>query len=264
MSSKNFTFVNDADSSAGEYFVPNDTVSIVPGTIPGSPDGYDAVGAMKFVIVTVVFYSIFGVLCALSTKIIRRRKNRIDMNQRESIARYLKLERKLKIDGYKMKLMSETRQWRQKHFSNKKILERTGSIESTTYDTECCQEKTQKSFPFNLYNISEENEISDDNTLKHPEYNTTDSFYRQVETDGVRLHDTPLGELDYADNWPQKSREQAEKLTVVNLNNVVTAAENWKSQSTHRIGDDLDGQAKPKCTFDTAVEIERYVTVSAT
>ncbi|KAK3581917.1 hypothetical protein CHS0354_037590 [Potamilus streckersoni] len=230
MSSKNFTYVHDL--GAGEHVVPNDTVSVVPDTRSGSPDGYDAAGAMKFVIVTVVFYSIFGVLCALSTKIIRRRKHRIDMNQRENIARYLKLERKLKIDGYKMRVMFETRQWRQKLLNNKGKIKWIGSIDSKSYNTECCQEKVEKDNQLILYNISEENEISDANTVKHPEYNISELSYRQVNTDDVILLKI-LEEVDYSDNLRQKSCEMAENQTEASQNKVVTDAAETGIASLH-------------------------------
>ncbi|KAK3581916.1 hypothetical protein CHS0354_037589, partial [Potamilus streckersoni] len=232
MSSKNFTYINDAGSGEVKYFVPNDTVTMVTGTKSGSPDRYDSVGALKFIIVTVVFYSIFGVLCALSSKIMKRKTQRQDMNQDENIASFLKLERKLKMDGYKMRMMIETRRWRQKYSRDKDNIARTKSLKGEKYDSEHTLEDIKKRNQLDLCQIKKENEIS------HVKYSVasdiSESFNRHVDQ-GFKVSFGDIGEKYHPKQFQNKSKH----LSVSRPPEEETSSENLKSQSTHRSGLDL-------------------------
>lgn len=71
-------------------------------------DSYDAQGAMQFIIATVLVYSIIGVFCTLCLRIKRiHGKGHQSYLQDESVAKYLKTEDSLKLDGKKMKWMQE-------------------------------------------------------------------------------------------------------------------------------------------------------------
>lgn len=72
------------------------------------PEDYDAEGAMKFIIATILLYSIFGVFCTLFLRIKRvRGKGHQNYLQDESVTRYLKTENLLKLDSRKMKWLEE-------------------------------------------------------------------------------------------------------------------------------------------------------------
>lgn len=71
-------------------------------------DTYDQQGAMHFIIATVLVYSILGVFCTLINRIRRLRgKSHENYVHDESISKYLKKEKILKMDGRKMKLLYE-------------------------------------------------------------------------------------------------------------------------------------------------------------
>ena len=72
-------------------------------------DDYDHVGAMQFIIVTVLVYSTIGVCCTLVVRIRRSQTHKSHPLhvQDEHIQKYLKSEKYLKDDGFKMKLAFE-------------------------------------------------------------------------------------------------------------------------------------------------------------
>ena len=79
-------------------------------TSTAAPDGiYDGVGALKFIVCTVVVYSVFGVFCTLLNRV--KGKGKKYNHQDEETGRYLKKERSLKLEGYKMTMLSEIRKY---------------------------------------------------------------------------------------------------------------------------------------------------------
>ena len=72
-------------------------------------DEYDHVGAMQFIIVTILVYSTIGVCCTLVVRIRRSQAHKSHPLhvQDEHIQKYLKREKYLKDDGFKMKLAFE-------------------------------------------------------------------------------------------------------------------------------------------------------------
>ncbi|KAL4232356.1 hypothetical protein ACF0H5_009925 [Mactra antiquata] len=80
--------------------------SAVEETTEATDTEYDQEGAMKFIVATVLVYSILGVFCTLINRIRRLRgKSHENYMQDESISKYLKREKVLKNDGMKMKLL---------------------------------------------------------------------------------------------------------------------------------------------------------------
>jgi hypothetical protein len=71
-------------------------------------DSYDYVGAKHFVVATLLVYSFLGVFCVLLSRIkrLRGKHHENDLND-ESVSKYLKKQRKLKLNGRKMKFMYE-------------------------------------------------------------------------------------------------------------------------------------------------------------
>ena len=76
---------------------------------------YDHVGAMHFIVATILVYSTIGVCCTLVVRIKRshNRKSHTVHTQDEHIQKYLKQEKYLKQDGFKMKLSFECEKTRQ-------------------------------------------------------------------------------------------------------------------------------------------------------
>lgn len=73
-------------------------------------DNYDKIGAMHFIIATVLTYSVFGVFCILLDSVKRIPGTyHGSFHHDESIRRYLKREEELKIEGMKMKMQHECR-----------------------------------------------------------------------------------------------------------------------------------------------------------
>lgn len=70
---------------------------------------YDHLGAMQFIIATVLVYSTIGVCCTLVVRIKRSHtpKSHSTHTQDEHVQKYLKEEKYLKSDGFKMKLTFE-------------------------------------------------------------------------------------------------------------------------------------------------------------
>ena len=91
--------------------VTNATYQLVENTTSNSTaaDDYDHVGAMHFIIATVLVYSTLGVFCTLVTRFKRSHDTRsyAAQIQDEHIQKYLKHQKYLKQDGFKMKLMFE-------------------------------------------------------------------------------------------------------------------------------------------------------------
>ncbi|KAK3581915.1 hypothetical protein CHS0354_037588, partial [Potamilus streckersoni] len=115
---------------------------------------------------TIVFYSIFGVVCVLFYRIIKPNQHGLDMHYDENIARYLKLERKLKLDGYKIRLMFEIIQWRRKCSGGKEKLPRSRIISNENYDTERDLVALEKRLQLHLCPNIEHNEFSDFSNLE--------------------------------------------------------------------------------------------------
>ena len=94
----------------------NSTVARLPEHAHGTAssnstswESYDADGAMKFIIATVLVYSILGVFCTLLTRFKRERgRGHLNYVQDEMILKYVKTEKLLKIDGHRIKLMYNT------------------------------------------------------------------------------------------------------------------------------------------------------------
>ena len=86
----------------------NTTETGSPGNSTKTND-YDHVGAMHFIIATILVYSIIGVCCTLVVRIKRSQtpKSHSLHVQDEHIQRYIKEEKYLKQDGFKMKLAFE-------------------------------------------------------------------------------------------------------------------------------------------------------------
>ena len=92
----------------------NSTIKLVTNaseivSTTSEPDDYDHVGAMQFIIATVLVYSTLGVCCTLVTRIKRSHNRRTNAGhaQDEHIQKYIKHEKYLKADGFKMKLTFE-------------------------------------------------------------------------------------------------------------------------------------------------------------
>ena len=83
--------------------------SEIVSTTSESDDDYDHVGAMQFIIATVLVYSTLGVCCTLVTRIKRSHNRRTNAGhaQDEHVQKYIKHEKYLKADGFKMKLTFE-------------------------------------------------------------------------------------------------------------------------------------------------------------
>ena len=72
-------------------------------------EDYDHVGAMQFIIATILVYSIIGVCCTLVVRIKRSHTNKSQSLhvQDEHIQKYIKQKKYLRQDGFKMKLAFE-------------------------------------------------------------------------------------------------------------------------------------------------------------
>lgn len=108
---------------------------------------YDQTGAMHFIVATVLVYSILGVFCVLINRI-RRLSGRGHQNylQDESIQRYLKNEKLLKIDGRKTKLAYDCELVAQKvkDFEEKQLLFRLENELSSDFSKDKYSEGRQK------------------------------------------------------------------------------------------------------------------------
>lgn len=97
-------------------------------------DDYDSEGAMKFIICTIVVYAVFGVFCTLVGTIKKNTKSKqIHGHQDDSISKYLKTEKTLKFEGYKMRLQYVCEQYSEKirEYEEKVDLQ---NLETTLHD----------------------------------------------------------------------------------------------------------------------------------
>lgn len=87
---------------------------------PVAADDYDSVGAMQFVVCTIVVYAFFGVFCIL---VVRFRKGTAShasaKRQADAINNYLKKEESLKLEGFKIKMLKEI----EKHSESIRVFE---------------------------------------------------------------------------------------------------------------------------------------------
>lgn len=92
----------------GDDYVLGLNESVTMDTNTTVTDSYDEAGAMQFIIVTVSVYSFLGVFFLL---VIRFRQgtssHKSARSQADAINNYLKVERTLKLEGYKMKMLNE-------------------------------------------------------------------------------------------------------------------------------------------------------------
>lgn len=116
-------------------------------------DEYDHVGAMHFIIATILVYSTLGVFCTLVVRIKRSQGTRSysKNTQDEDIAKYLKQEKYLKQDGFKMKLAFEcekTKELLSEIDGRVRLLEVQRAVTCQDFSTAKCQDfspKKQKS-----------------------------------------------------------------------------------------------------------------------
>lgn len=82
---------------------------------------YDETGAMQFVVCTIIVYSVGGVCCTFVSRFRRytSRSNSDVKAQDEAVNKYLKKEKRLKLEGYKMQMLNEIA----KHSENIKCYE---------------------------------------------------------------------------------------------------------------------------------------------
>ena len=109
-------------------------------------DDYDHVGAMQFIVATILVYSIIGVCCTLVVRIKRSHthKNHSLHLQDEHIQKYIKKEKHLKQDGFKMKLAFECDRTREKLdeiAGKQRLLDIQQSVERTNFAVVSKKEK---------------------------------------------------------------------------------------------------------------------------
>lgn len=91
--------------------LPTDTFVQQTTNATTADENYDAIGAMQFIVATILVYSIIGVFCTLILRIRRLRgKSHENYLQDESVSRYLKTETLLKLDGKRVKWLQECQQ----------------------------------------------------------------------------------------------------------------------------------------------------------
>ncbi|KAH3850434.1 hypothetical protein DPMN_092845 [Dreissena polymorpha] len=119
---KTFSFNNNSyidlvnvNTSTLQRYVKVDSVALPPITssvemsTPKSAK-YDGTGAMYFIVTTVIVFSSFGLLCTVFSKF-RRTDRSKPSNVDEEVGRYLKKERRLKLEGHKCKLLNEMKNY---------------------------------------------------------------------------------------------------------------------------------------------------------
>ena len=112
-------------------------------------DDYDHVGAMQFIVATILVYSIIGVCCTLVVRIKRSHthKNHSLHLQDEHIQKYIKKEKYLKQDGFKMKLAFECDRTREKLdeiAGKQRLLDIQQSVENTNFAEVSKKEKKRR------------------------------------------------------------------------------------------------------------------------